>query len=350
MRNPAPISAATMPASEVLPSPGGPAKRMWSTGWRRWRAAWSTIPRCSTSWGCPRNSASARGRSPTSSSSSAPFDAAGSTTRWSAMPPAIESSVAAVRIHGQDLPARAGSPAHRLASSRSARRSISSTPTSSRRPSSAPRISSGAYPSSLSAARASAREVRLPRNPGSPVRARSRPGPARTDAAPSGERQVGQIEPALQFDEQAGRRLAPDPRHRAQGVEILLEHRSRQRRRRQRRHDRRAPAPGRPRASPAAPRSSAARRRARSRRGRWRPRARGCARSSVASDPLPARTSAAAVAGVTATRYPTPPTSTITSPSPVRTTIAPRSSPITLFPPSRAYAASMARRNGTVVR
>ena len=37
-----------------------------------------------------------------------------------------------------------GPRAHRLASSRSARRSISSTPTSSRRPSSAPRISSGA--------------------------------------------------------------------------------------------------------------------------------------------------------------------------------------------------------------
>ena len=37
MRNPAPISVATIPASDVLPRPGGPAKRMWSTGWRRWR-------------------------------------------------------------------------------------------------------------------------------------------------------------------------------------------------------------------------------------------------------------------------------------------------------------------------
>ena len=43
---------------------------------------------------------------------------------------------------GQNLAASPG--AHRLASSRNASRNISSTPTSSRRPSSAPRISSGA--------------------------------------------------------------------------------------------------------------------------------------------------------------------------------------------------------------
>ena len=36
---PTPISVATMPASEVLPSPGGPAKSRWSTGWPRRRAA-----------------------------------------------------------------------------------------------------------------------------------------------------------------------------------------------------------------------------------------------------------------------------------------------------------------------
>ena len=56
---------------------------MWSTGWCRWRAACSTMPRCSTSSGWPTNSASVRGRSPTSSSSSSLDEAAGSTTRAS---------------------------------------------------------------------------------------------------------------------------------------------------------------------------------------------------------------------------------------------------------------------------
>ena len=47
-----------------------------------------------------------------------------------------------IPVGRQNLPA--GPRAHRLANSRKARRSISSTPTSSRKPSSAPRISSGA--------------------------------------------------------------------------------------------------------------------------------------------------------------------------------------------------------------
>ena len=34
IRKPAPISLATIPASEVLPSPGGPANSRWSAGWR----------------------------------------------------------------------------------------------------------------------------------------------------------------------------------------------------------------------------------------------------------------------------------------------------------------------------
>ena len=34
-----PISAATMPASVVLPSPGGPANSRWSAAWPRRRAA-----------------------------------------------------------------------------------------------------------------------------------------------------------------------------------------------------------------------------------------------------------------------------------------------------------------------
>ena len=57
MRSPAPISAATMLASEVLPSPGGPAKRGDRRVWWRARAEPSTISRWRTSSRCPTNSA-----------------------------------------------------------------------------------------------------------------------------------------------------------------------------------------------------------------------------------------------------------------------------------------------------
>ncbi len=49
IRSPTPISAATIPDSEVFPSPGGPANNRWSTGWPRFRAASITIWRCSVS-------------------------------------------------------------------------------------------------------------------------------------------------------------------------------------------------------------------------------------------------------------------------------------------------------------
>ena len=65
-----PISAAAMPASVVLPSPGGPANSRWSTAWPRRRAASMTIARCSFSSRWPTKSASSRGRSPTSTTSS----------------------------------------------------------------------------------------------------------------------------------------------------------------------------------------------------------------------------------------------------------------------------------------
>ena len=53
-----PISAATMPASVVLPRPGGPANSRWSAAWPRRRAASSTIARCSFSSAWPTKSAS----------------------------------------------------------------------------------------------------------------------------------------------------------------------------------------------------------------------------------------------------------------------------------------------------
>ena len=51
------------------------------------------------------------------------------------------------------------------------------------------------------------------------------------------EGEVGQVEPALQLDEQAGRRLAADPGDGAQGLEVVLEHGGGQRRRREHGHD-----------------------------------------------------------------------------------------------------------------
>ena len=51
------------------------------------------------------------------------------------------------------------------------------------------------------------------------------------------EREVGEVEPALQLDQQAGRRLAADAGHGAQRLEVVLEHRGRQGGRREHRHD-----------------------------------------------------------------------------------------------------------------
>src|SRR5437763_17190255 len=79
-RRPTPISAATMPARLVLPSPGGPANNRGSAGCPRRRAASSTISRCSLGCNWPTNSASRRGRSPLSSAASTGSAAAASTS------------------------------------------------------------------------------------------------------------------------------------------------------------------------------------------------------------------------------------------------------------------------------
>ena len=73
---PTPISVATMPASEVLPSPGGPASSTWSRASPRWRAASRKIESCCLTPSCPMKSPIRRGRSERSSSSSAPMSAA----------------------------------------------------------------------------------------------------------------------------------------------------------------------------------------------------------------------------------------------------------------------------------
>ena len=103
---------------------------------RRCRAAWRTMPRCSTSWAWPDE----LGQRPGPEAGLLDLlDRVGHDRRHQ---PASRARRLASSSVGQHLPA--GPRAHRLASSRRARRSISSTPTSSRRPSSAPRISSGA--------------------------------------------------------------------------------------------------------------------------------------------------------------------------------------------------------------
>src|SRR4029450_8883044 len=65
-----PSSAATIPASDVLPVPGGPANNRWSTACPRCLAAPSRISRCSFRRSWPTNSSSRRGRSVVSSARS----------------------------------------------------------------------------------------------------------------------------------------------------------------------------------------------------------------------------------------------------------------------------------------
>ena len=77
-RKPTPSSAATICASVVLPSPGGPANRTWSSASPRVPAASMNTARLARSWAWPMNSASRRGRRLTSPSSGA---AAGLTIR-----------------------------------------------------------------------------------------------------------------------------------------------------------------------------------------------------------------------------------------------------------------------------
>src|SRR5512141_223329 len=64
------ISRAMMWASVVLPRPGGPDRRTWSSGSWRCRAACRKTPSVSLSFGCPMNSGRARGLSVISGSAS----------------------------------------------------------------------------------------------------------------------------------------------------------------------------------------------------------------------------------------------------------------------------------------
>src|ERR1019366_1092719 len=65
-----PSSRAISSASVVLPSPGGPWKSVWSSGSRRPSAAWIAMSSESFTFACPMNSASALGRSESSTTDS----------------------------------------------------------------------------------------------------------------------------------------------------------------------------------------------------------------------------------------------------------------------------------------
>ncbi len=78
----APSSWAMMPASVVLPRPGGPENSRWSGAWPRRRAASSTMPRWALSSAWPTKSARRRGRSVDSAAtSSGPVPGSSSSSR-----------------------------------------------------------------------------------------------------------------------------------------------------------------------------------------------------------------------------------------------------------------------------
>src|SRR3954469_14277136 len=82
-------SAATIWASEVLPRPGGPASRTWSSASPRAVAAWMATPSWALSASWPTNSSRRRGRRDTSSSSSARRPGVWMRSRLSAATPGV---------------------------------------------------------------------------------------------------------------------------------------------------------------------------------------------------------------------------------------------------------------------
>ncbi len=135
-----PISAATMWASVVLPSPGGPNSSTWSSASLRLRAAWMKISNCSRIFTWPTYSARRLGRSARSIASS--WRSAGAAEiRRSAGAAALSLSVSIMGVSWPSLQGgsrrawRAGCDArHAFDSAFSAWRMPSDTPTSSARP------------------------------------------------------------------------------------------------------------------------------------------------------------------------------------------------------------------------
>ena len=165
-----------MPASVVLPSPGGPANSRWSTAWPRRRAASSTIAEVLLQLALADELGERRGRSPASTTSSTSSAGAG-----------LEELV----THGA-LPS----------SLRASRSSVG-------------RVAVGR------AARAAPRGSRRRRSRARPApRARRRPPSRRAADRRRPGRASGSDEPVLQLDEQPLGRLLADAGHERQRAEV----------------------------------------------------------------------------------------------------------------------------------
>ena len=264
MRRPTPISAATMPASDVFPSPGGPANSRWSTGWFRLRAASITICRCSVSW--PLADELRQGPRPQSGVLGLLGRRRHRIDRTDVVRSIPTGPGIVGGVRGQHFASGLGG--HRLrASSRRAERTSSSTD-----PSSSSRLE---HPSDLVGSVAQLGQ-------GGPDLT---PGGADAPVGRSGVPERREVEPGLELEQQAGGGLLPDPGHQAQGVHVVLEDRGGQGGRGQGREDGQGQRRARPRGRRAVPRSTVARRRGRIRRARWRPRGRGCARGRTPRSP-----------------------------------------------------------------
>jgi hypothetical protein len=214
IRRPTPISAATIPASDVLPRPGRAGEQEMVHRLLALPGRLEHDPRCSTSWpgrGTPRAcGAGARPRRPPR-----PDHHGGHQPRVGVERPRRLGVAEHLTAGASGLTRRTSRGArHRLASSRNANRSISSTPTSSRnavqRTAGSRRGRSRARPGQRALRNATAAGDRHWSNPGRRAR-------------------IGELEPALEVDHQPGRRLASDTGHGAQRVQILLQHGRRKR-------------------------------------------------------------------------------------------------------------------------
>ena len=116
-RMPTPSSLRTICASDVLPSPGGPASRRWSSASPRAFAAARAIDSCSLTRSWPTKSSSERGRSDRSSSSSA--SASTGARNWVTRPPGAPGAPA--RPRAGRAPARRARARRRPAPSRARR-------------------------------------------------------------------------------------------------------------------------------------------------------------------------------------------------------------------------------------
>ena len=198
--NPTRISWATMLARVVLPNPGGPLNKLWSTGSPRERAPSINNWSCSLIFACPTNSSNVRGRSALSKERSSSPSSLVSTRRSSTS-----------TVH--DLLV-AGLLAHARPTFCSASRSKSST---------------GRSPSEASSPIASVASCGL--NPSESRASRtSASGPSRTITSPP--------KPILEVEHDALCDLLPDAGNHRQGRNVAGDDRPPQRVRRQRREER----------------------------------------------------------------------------------------------------------------